>query len=375
MNLDVSKWESFFLKDLYIIKMGDKLDKNKMSQDCPTINFVSRISYNNGVDIKVDKIEGKDPNKAGLLTVSLGGEYLGSCYIQKEPFYTAQNVAIMEARFPQMTVPVNHFICALVKFECQTKYYAFGRELNTHINNDFEINLPIKYRDNGIPLIDKDLNLSKEGFVPDWEFMEQYITSLNSKKLTTQNTNNALPLDITTWKEFRLSQILTLKNGKGITSEEIEMNPGSLKAIQSGEDNNGVIGYIDIEYCISKGYTYSVKPCLTVARTGSAGFVSFQRDGCVVGDSAKILQLEDVNASIGFYLFIQTLLLMNQFKYDYGRKVTEDKYLNEIIILPILQKNGIPIIDETYKYSPQGYIPDWDYMERYIKSLPYGDKI
>ncbi len=375
MNLDVSKWESFFLKDLYIIKMGDKLDKNKMSQDCPTINFVSRISYNNGVDIKVDKIEGKDPNKAGLLTVSLGGEYLGSCYIQKEPFYTAQNVAIMEARFPQMTVPVNHFICALVKFECQTKYYAFGRELNTHINNDFEINLPIKYRDNGIPLIDKDLNLSKEGFVPDWEFMEQYITSLNSKKLTTQNTNNALPLDITTWKEFRLSQILTLKNGKGITSEEIEMNPGSLKAIQSGEDNNGVIGYIDIEYCISKGYTYSVKPCLTVARTGSAGFVSFQRDGCVVGDSAKILQLEDVNASIGCYLFIQTLLLMNQFKYDYGRKVTEDKYLNEIIILPILQKNGIPIIDETYKYSPQGYIPDWDYMERYIKSLPYGDKI
>ena len=375
MNLDVSKWESFFLKDLYIIKMGDKLDKNKMSQDCPTINFVSRISYNNGVDIKVDKIEGKDPNKAGLLTVSLGGEYLGSCYIQKEPFYTAQNVAIMEARFPQMTVPVNHFICALVKFECQTKYYAFGRELNTHINNDFAINLPIKYRDNGIPLIDKDLNLSKEGFVPDWEFMEQYITSLNSKKLTTQNTNNALPLDITTWKEFRLSQILTLKNGKGITSEEIEMNPGSLKAIQSGEDNNGVIGYIDIEYCISKGYTYSVKPCLTVARTGSAGFVSFQRDGCVVGDSAKILQLEDVNASIGCYLFIQTLLLMNQFKYDYGRKVTEDKYLNEIIILPILQKNGIPIIDETYKYSPQGYIPDWDYMERYIKSLPYGDKI
>ena len=375
MNLDVSKWESFFLKDLYIIKMGDKLDKNKMSQDCPTINFVSRISYNNGVDIKVDKIEGKDPNKAGLLTVSLGGEYLGSCYIQKEPFYTAQNVAIMEARFPQMTVPVNHFICALVKFECQTKYYAFGRELNTHINNDFAINLPIKYRDNGIPLIDKDLNLSKEGFVPDWEFMEQYITSLNSKKLTTQNTNNALPLDITTWKEFRLSQILTLKNGKDITSEEIEMNPGSLKAIQSGEDNNGVIGYIDIEYCISKGYTYSVKPCLTVARTGSAGFVSFQRDGCVVGDSAKILQLEDVNASIGCYLFIQTLLLMNQFKYDYGRKVTEDKYLNEIIILPILQKNGIPIIDETYKYSPQGYIPDWDYMERYIKSLPYGDKI
>ncbi len=37
------------------------------------------------------------------------------------------------------------------------------------------------------------------------------------------------------------------------------------------------------------GYTYTEKPCLTVARSGSAGFVSFQINGCAVGDSANIL--------------------------------------------------------------------------------------
>lgn len=124
MNLNTSNWHSFLLKDLYEIKMGDKLDKNKMTQDCPSVNFVSRISYNNGVDTKVDLIDNLEPNKAGLLTVSLGGEYLGSCFVQKEPFYTAQNVAILSPRFPQMKISVNHFICSLVKFECKTKYYA-----------------------------------------------------------------------------------------------------------------------------------------------------------------------------------------------------------------------------------------------------------
>ena len=66
---------------------------------------------------------------------------------------------------------------------------------------------------------------------------------------------------------------------------------------------------------------------------------------------------------------------MNKFKYDYGRKVTEEKYLNETIVLPILCKNNVPILDSTRKYSDEGYIPDWDFMECYIKNLPYGDKI
>ena len=30
-------------------------------------------------------------------------------------------------------------------------------------------------------------------------------------------------------------------NGKGITKEEIELNKGKLVAVQSGEENNGVI--------------------------------------------------------------------------------------------------------------------------------------
>ena len=374
MNNNQTNWKPFVLKDLFSIRMGDKLDKNKMSQDNPTVNFVSRISYNNGVDIKVDQIEGKRPNAAGLLTVALGGEYLGSCFIQKEPFYTAQNVAIMKPKFSEMTDLVNLFICALVSFECQTKYYAFGRELNTHINTDFEINLPIIYK-NEQPFIDETLKYSKFGYIPDWQFIETYMSALNPDPLRTNNKKFPTSICLNNWREFSLSKILVLRNGKGITSEEIELHSGNLNAVQSGEDNNGVIGKIDLDYCAEKEYTYTTDPCLTVARTGSAGFVSFQKNGCVVGDSAKLLQLEPEHASVECYLFIQTLLLMNKFKYDYGRKVTEEKYLNETIVLPILCKNNLPVLDHTKKYSNEGYIPDWTFMENYIKNLPYGDKL
>ncbi|WNF36601.1 restriction endonuclease subunit S [Bacillaceae bacterium IKA-2] len=91
---------------------------------------------------------------------------------------------------------------------------------------------------------------------------------------------------------------------------EIEDNPGGLFAVQSGAENNGCIGRIDKNYCIKKGYTYTDEPCLTVARTGSAGFVSYQHYGCVVGDSAKILLLKNKEKrSAPIYLFLRTVLM------------------------------------------------------------------
>ncbi len=38
-------------------------------------------------------------------------------------------------------------------------------------------------------------------------------------------------------------------------------------------------------------------------------------------------------------------------------------------------ENGQLLIDETFKYNDNGYIPDWQFMENYINSLPYGDRI
>lgn len=163
-----------------------------------------------------------------------------------------------------------------------------------------------------------------------------------------------MKIDMTDWKAFLVDDVFDIINGKGITTEEIENNPGNLEAVQSGEGNNGVMGHIDKAYCQSKGYSYCEEPCLTVARSGTSGFVSFHQNGCVVGDSAKILLLKESRAkTIQVYLFMQTLLAANRFKYTYGRKVTETLYKNTVIKLPII---------------PNGK-PDWQWMEDYIDSL------
>ena len=178
-----------------------------------------------------------------------------------------------------------------------------------------------------------------------------------------------MSLNIGEWKTFQVGRLFTMMNGKGITQEEISDNKGDFVAVQSGEENNGVMGYIDLNYCKEMKYTYSEKPCLTVARTGTAGFVSFQSKGCVVGDSAKILLLPDEIASTEVYLFLQSVLTENRFKYTYGRKVTEEKYLNDYLVLPAQKAESGFILDEECRYSDEGYVPDWQFMEDYIKSL------
>lgn len=64
----------------------------------------------------------------------------------------------------EMTHAVNMFISVLVKAESKVKYYAFGRELNSHIKKDFTVSLPVLYSDNGTAIIDKNRTFSKEAF-------------------------------------------------------------------------------------------------------------------------------------------------------------------------------------------------------------------
>ena len=57
-------------------------------------------------------------------------------------------------------------------------------------------------------------------------------------------------------------------------------------------------------------------------------------------------------------------------KYSRGYKaIWTDRVENDDILLPIQTNHDEkPIIDPDRTYHPDGYIPDWDYMEKYIKA-------
>lgn len=164
-KIDTKHFKRFHLYDegLFTIDSGTKLDKAKMSNKNPSVNFVGRANANNGVTDYIDLIDGLEPYESGLMTISLGGEYLGSCFVQDKPFYTSQNVNVLIPQNP-MSYYCKKYIAAMVFKEGRLHYKAFIDELNRHMKTDFTIPLPV----------------DKNG-VPDWTYMENYMLYIEKK--------------------------------------------------------------------------------------------------------------------------------------------------------------------------------------------------
>lgn len=167
-RIDTSNWKRFHLYDdeLFEINMGSKLDKTKMSVVNPSVNFVGRSNVNNGITACVDRIENIEPYKAGYMTVSLGGEYLGSCFIQPKDFYTSQNVIVLIPKW-DMPFSIKQFIATMIFKESRTYYKAFIDELNRHVKTDFTFLLPV----------------DKNG-KPDWCYMQNYMCNIGKEMMS-----------------------------------------------------------------------------------------------------------------------------------------------------------------------------------------------
>ena len=341
MNLDIIKWKDFYLSDVFTKIEPGKVSQAYQLEEGVDIPYLGAKKDDNGIMTWCEANEELKSKGNCVVLICDGQGSVGLANYMESDFLGTVNLMLCynENHLNQFT---GLFLATVISQE--RPKYSFGRKWKPHLS-DTLIKLPQTATGD-----------------PDWGFMEQYIKSLNYKPLTTANQGrySSLTLGAESWKPFKVNDIFKLYNGKGITKEEIEYNQGDFIVVQSGEENNGCIGKIDRDYCNKMGYTYTEEPCLTVARSGSAGYVSYQPLGCVVGDSAKILTLkDDHHKNHSVFLFLKTVLMANRYKYTYGRKVTEDKYLSEVIMLPATTDNK----------------PDFCFMENYIKSLPYGDRI
>ena len=94
----------------------------------------------------------------------------------------------------------------------------------------------------------------------------------------------------------------------------------------------------------------------------------------ITGNKVYTLRNGEMNKYVG--LFLCTILNKEDYRYSYGRARIISKLKEEIVKLPVqYNSDGTIFIDEKHKYSEEGYVPDWQFMEDYIKSLPYGDRL
>lgn len=193
------------------------------------------------------------------------------------------------------------------------------------------------------------------------EHLSYLVKSMSTKLDKKFECTQHFDLEPNKWREFKIKEILKPVNGKGITVEEIDEYKGNVPCIQGGAENNGVLGYIDINYLKENKQVIINEDCLTVARVGTSGQINFQEKLCCIGDKAKALVILDEygeHKNKYVYIFLKTILQFLKYKYCYGRGIVTGTYLNEVIKLPA--KNNQP---------------NWEYMKNYIKSLPYSDRI
>lgn len=253
--------------------------------------------------------------------------------------------------------------------------------------NKTKINLPIQYNDDGTIFFDSFKKYSEDGYVPDWRFMENYIKSLNHKPLTTKNNgNDTLLLIHDDWKEFTLNDVFELKGGFYNKKPEHSVE-GKIPFLASTESNNGVTEFYSLEDI--KGWdkvgneddTLDKKlykgNCIAVTVNGSVCNAFYQKEQftCSHDITAFYVKKHEMNPALA--MFLCTIIMKDKYRWSYGRKPHDvKKFGKSVIKLPIRHNpDGTPFIDGTHTYSEEGYVPDWQYMEDYIKSLPYGDRL
>lgn len=343
-NFDLTKWKPINITSLFNIEYGNKFDKcNMIESNNRNIAFVTRTGSNNGVGSYVELVEDVKPYPAGCLTVALGGS-LGATFLQSKPFYTSQNIAVL---IPRKDIGINWtpklklFFATLIRKESNIRYIAFGRELNTHIKKDFFVTVP-----------------HTENNTVNWEEIHKISNQISTNDIKTKNgiLLQRKTFDITNWKRFSIKSLFpkkeNLQRGKVHSKDDLP-DGDEIYYIGAKKKNNGVearCGYD--ENLISKGN------CIVFICNGqgSVGYALYMdRDFMASGDL-----ILGYNKHINKYtgLFLVTILDKERFKYSFGRKY--GKYLPKTEIL-------LPTKD--------GKTPDWDFMESYIKKLPYGDII
>lgn len=332
MNLNVSSWKEFVIGDYFdvLLSAGDlKID------DCEVgdIPLVSSGSTQNGIVGYIDeKGDGKAQIfKGNCITVDM----FCNAFYQNQDFYAVSHgrVNILYPKF-KCNLQIGLFICSIIKKE-QFKY-SYGRAVYSSEISNMIIKLP-----------------STTDGLPDWEFMEDYIKSLNCKPPTTKvDGKSILDLNIEKWEEFCLGDIFDIKKGKRLTSED--QTDGETPYIGAIDSNNGVTNYIG-QKAIHNGNTISL------SYNGSVGEAFYQPKPFWATDDVNVLYFRPQNNIIFnkyIALFFCAVLRQEKYRYSYGRKWVLESMRTTTIKLPANDGK-----------------PDYAFMERYMRALPYGDRI
>lgn len=328
MNLDVDKWGAFRVADLFPVLQNGKANQGMLS-DGNECFYVGAKKDDNGVMIHCAYDEELVQKGNCIIFICNGQGSVGYAnYMDVDFIGTTDIVAGYNENLNEYS---GLFIATIL---CQERpKYSFGRKWKTHLK-DTVIRLPQTSTGD-----------------PDWAGMEAYIKSLKHKAISTSyDSKKQLVLDVENWKEYRLGDLFEIKKGKRLTADD--QTDGETPYIGAIDSNNGVANYIGQEP-IHKGNTISL------SYNGSVGEAFYQPYDFWATDDVNVLYAKEWTLNKYIAVFISSVIKANRYRFSYGRKWTLEKMKETWIKLP----------------SATDGTPDFAFMESYIKTLPYSDRI
>jgi len=314
------------VSDIFELKYGTNLElinltKTK-STDKDAIPFVSRTSENNGVSAFVKKIDIK-PNPAHTISVAVSGSVLSTFY-QPVEYYSGYHILVLTPKQELDVIDMLYYakVISLNKYR-----YSYGRQANKTL------------KDILIPKITPAL---KEKLT---KLYKKISNQINPNPLI----NKKLKLNTSTWKEFSLSELFEIKGTKTTPKEDLEFyGKGKYPYVTTQATNNGVAGFYD--FFTEEGNVLTIDSAVI-------GYCAYQPLPFSASDHVeKLIPKFKLNPFIA--MFLVTILNKEQYRFSYGRKASQNRLKTLKIKLPA--KNNKP---------------DWEFMEEFIKSLPYSTNL
>ncbi len=357
--IDTSFWKEFSMDILFDICAGKYYYSDEYEEGLTP--YISASAENNGISQRINL----EPDFEGNAIVT--GKVGCTAFYQTEDFCATSDVNIFRAKKFKMNSKIGLFITSVLNFSENYKW-GYGRQCRVGDSKKIYIKLPVELNDKGMPKIDNKKIYSQSGYIPDFKYMEEFIENLETlereSKRSIRNdlkTNNCKDttignLDIINWKEFVLKDIFDeIYKAKAYVKGELNYfdypKRNCISFITRTENNNACDCYIDKDEVvqIEKGNA------IIIGDTTSTIF--YQKNDFATGDHIVVCRANWINEYTA--LFFKTVLEKERYRYSYGRAFKKELIENTKVKLPI---------------SENGLI-DFNFMERYIKQLPYGDKL
>lgn len=367
-NIDTSSWKEFRLDELFSAESGD-FDIKKEHINGLGVDVVTAGETENGIlgksDIMAKVFDGN------TITIDMFGKctYRPDCY----KMVTHARVFSLKCLFDDFDEKSGLYITTML--QKLVNGFSYSNMCSWNKIKDLSIKLPVK-----------------ESEEIDWDYMQERITELEQERITeleqyliatglndyeltdedkdilaTKLTDGVLQNSISgngclkETAEFKISDVFDLYKGKRLT--KAEHTCGNIPFIGSTDSNNGVTGYIGQEPIFSGN-------AITISYNGSVGQVFYQENDFWASDDINVLYLKNHVLNALLYGYLSGALKKAGSKFSYSYKWNLERMKETLIVLPIqTDANNIPVIDQNHTYHPDGYVPDWTYMEKYIRAI------